>query len=204
MAFGCVSQQQFQEEILRIQAFSQQNDSFPWSVRFVPGLQEDGYLCCRRPREWNGDISPDRMDSNIEVPEEVGSQKIVDEDSAALDIPTSETCNYEYHIVYSASYGVPVLYFNACKQDGQLLSLEDIWRNVPQYHQDRLRHEKWTFITQQEHPLLGRPFFQVHPCHTSTLMKQVPEKPRNYVVSWLSVVGPVVGIDVPMSYSEIG
>ncbi|XP_071118274.1 ubiquitin-like-conjugating enzyme ATG10 [Haliotis cracherodii] len=115
---------------------------------------------------------------------------------------SSSVCQFEYHIVYSASYGVPVLYFNAYTQDGRLLSLDAVWNNVPQHYQDRFQHERWTILTQQEHPILGRPFFQLHPCHTADLMSKLDPHScsRNYLLSWLSAVGPVVGLKIPLSY----
>ncbi|XP_033110697.1 ubiquitin-like-conjugating enzyme ATG10 [Anneissia japonica] len=115
-------------------------------------------------------------------------------------------CTYEYHVVYSHSYAVPVLYFNACKPDGQLLSLDEVWEMIPDHYQTRLQHERWTFITQQEHPILGRPFFTLHPCHTADLMKTVLTNKTirsSYLVSWLSSVGPVVGLELSLDYAKL-
>ena len=33
--------------------------------------------------------------------------------------------------------------------DGKLLSLDEVWDAVPEYYQTRLKHQRWTFITQQ-------------------------------------------------------
>ncbi|KAG9353571.1 hypothetical protein JZ751_011690 [Albula glossodonta] len=61
---------------------------------------------------------------------------------------------------------------------------------------------------QQEHPLIGQPFFFLHPCRTADFMRPLLQvahaenRKLNYIVSWLSVVGPVVGLDVPLSYCE--
>lgn len=112
---------------------------------------------------------------------------------------------YEYHIVYSLSYSVPVLYFTAWKQDGSTLFLEEIWSRVPEFYQNQLKNQRWTMLTQQEHPHLGRPYFIIHPCHTSDLMKNailVAKKQENfnYLVSWLSVVGPIVGLEISPHY----
>ncbi|XP_071952051.1 ubiquitin-like-conjugating enzyme ATG10 [Antedon mediterranea] len=115
-------------------------------------------------------------------------------------------CTFEYNIVYSHSYAVPVLYFNACKADGQLLSLDEVWEMIPKHYQTRLQHEQWTFITQQEHPIIGRPFFTLHPCHTADLMKSVfahNKQTGSYLVSWLSSVGPVVGLDLPLAFAAL-
>lgn len=33
--------------------------------------------------------------------------------------------------------------------DGKLVSLEEIWKSVPEVYSKRLEYEKWTFLTQQ-------------------------------------------------------
>ncbi|KAL3868629.1 hypothetical protein ACJMK2_041420 [Sinanodonta woodiana] len=137
---------------------------------------------------------------NIKEPVEDLDEAVVQDNVST----STSMVTFVYHVVYNASYAVPVLYFNAYKPDGQLLSLEEVWAIVPQHYQDRLREERWTFITQQEHPILGRPFYQLHPCHTSTLMSQIPDTPgSNYLISWMSAVGPVLRLEMSMRYGEI-
>nr|XP_006814594.1 PREDICTED: ubiquitin-like-conjugating enzyme ATG10-like [Saccoglossus kowalevskii] len=86
----------------------------------------------------------------------------------------SGLCSYEYHIIYSDSYSLPVLYFNSYKEDGRLLTLDEIWENIPCLYQTHVKEEKWSFVTQQDHPILCRPFYQLHPCHTADVMRNVP------------------------------
>ncbi|KAK7251751.1 hypothetical protein RIF29_35219 [Crotalaria pallida] len=116
--------------------------------------------------------------------------------------------HYDFHIVYSPSYRVPVLYFRAYHSDGQPLSLNEIEKDLPA-HSSKLRSEsKWTFITDEEHPYLNRPWFKLHPCGTSDWMKLLfhgdPSSSKNgfvteqYLVSWFSVIGQVVGLKVPL------
>lgn len=77
-----------------------------------------------------------------------------------------------------------------------------------------------TFVTQAEHPILGVPFFTIHPCQTANIMalfrpgtiffylsvtSYIVEDPAvsstaNYLLSWLSVVGPVIGLELPLRY----
>lgn len=118
-----------------------------------------------------------------------------------------DTIAMEYHVVYSESYQVPVLYFNAFHSNGKLLSLEEIWNSVPGPFQERVRLDGWSTITQQEHPILGRPFFQLHPCHTADLMKQTQamntHSKSNYIITWLSSVGPVVGLNLPLVFATL-
>ena len=120
---------------------------------------------------------------------------------------TSHFTTYDYHIVYSLSHSVPVLYFNAWYSSGQLLSLDDVWEGVDVTHREQILNNKWGTLTQTEHPLLGRPYFQLHPCNTAKLIAQViPHPPcdaaalRTYLISWLSMFGPPVGLELPLCY----
>ncbi|EYU46072.1 hypothetical protein MIMGU_mgv1a014568mg [Erythranthe guttata] len=114
---------------------------------------------------------------------------------------------YDFHVVYSASYRVPVLYFRAYCNDGQPLSLDDIEKDIPVNSAELITRSKWTFMTQQEHPILDRPWYTLHPCGTSEWMKllinsdasiaQNPVTVEKYMVSWFSVVGQVFGLKIP-------
>lgn len=120
---------------------------------------------------------------------------------------SSQVLQYEYHILHSCSYSTPVLYFRAFTQEGRSLSLEEVWSSVHPNFRLRLQNSPLNTITLQEHPLLGQPFFMLHPCKTEDFMRPVLQaaqdqhRPMNYVLSWLSVVGPMVGLDVPLKYS---
>ncbi|XP_043920188.1 ubiquitin-like-conjugating enzyme ATG10 isoform X3 [Protopterus annectens] len=130
------------------------------------------------------------------------------DDCQATGLPRLETVRYEYHVVYSSSYQVPVLYFRACYTDGKPLTLEEIWGSVNECYRDHLLQEAWETITQQEHPLLGQPFFVLHPCRTAKFMSAIFPKaqqskcPVNYITTWLSMVGPVVGLNLHLSYAS--
>ncbi|XP_007941665.1 ubiquitin-like-conjugating enzyme ATG10 [Orycteropus afer afer] len=121
---------------------------------------------------------------------------------------TSKVIKYEYHVLYSCSYQVPVLYFRASFLDGRPLTLKDIWEGVHECYKSRLLQGPWDTISQQEHPILGQPFFVLHPCKTSEFMLPVVKNSEkinrniNYITSWLSVIGPVVGLNLPLSYAK--
>ncbi|KAK2649536.1 hypothetical protein Ddye_017025 [Dipteronia dyeriana] len=114
---------------------------------------------------------------------------------------------YDFHIVYSASYRVPVLYFRAYCSGGQPLALDEIEKDLPACSSKVLLASKWTFITLEEHPYLNRPWYKLHPCGTSEWVKllflgdsalaQYGVASRQYLVSWFSVVGQVVGLRIP-------
>eukprot|EP01130_Rhizamoeba_saxonica_P008723 TRINITY_DN3525_c0_g1_i2.p1 TRINITY_DN3525_c0_g1~~TRINITY_DN3525_c0_g1_i2.p1 ORF type:complete len:211 (-),score=29.64 TRINITY_DN3525_c0_g1_i2:51-683(-) len=104
---------------------------------------------------------------------------------------------YRYHILYSKVFNVPTLYFNVFDKDGQLLTLEQVWEELPlQYKNDN----KWTFITQVDHPIEGMPYFQIHPCNTMKFMEKMTTNPSNFLLSWLSVYGPIVGLHMPLYF----
>ncbi|XP_077900731.1 ubiquitin-like-conjugating enzyme ATG10 isoform X8 [Ictidomys tridecemlineatus] len=131
----------------------------------------------------------------------------LDDAEATETAAASEVIKYEYHVLYSSSYQVPVLYFRASFLDGRPLALKDIWEGVHECYQTRLQQGPWDTITQQEHPILGQPFFVLHPCKTNEFMAPVLKNSQkinrniNYITSWLSIVGPVVGLNLPLSYA---
>uniref|UniRef100_A0A8C9F3I2 Ubiquitin-like-conjugating enzyme ATG10 n=1 Tax=Pavo cristatus TaxID=9049 RepID=A0A8C9F3I2_PAVCR len=140
----------------------------------------------------------------------LGFSESSDDSQVAGVCATEEVIRYEYHVLYSSSYQVPVLYFRACFLDGRPLTLDEIWKSVHVCYQGRLQEGPWDTITQQEHPLLGQPFFVLHPCRTNEFMcsvlagSQKDNRHRNYIVLWLSTVGPVVGLNLPLSYAKLG
>ncbi|XP_066474286.1 ubiquitin-like-conjugating enzyme ATG10 isoform X2 [Tiliqua scincoides] len=132
----------------------------------------------------------------------------LDDSQVAGTHAVSEVIRYDYHVLYSCSYQAPVLYFRACFLDGKSLTLDEIWNGVNECYRERLWQGPWDTITQQEHPLLGQTFFVLHPCRTNEFMSSVLSSSRkenrctNYIISWLSIVGPVVGLNLPLSYAK--
>ncbi|XP_068321657.1 ubiquitin-like-conjugating enzyme ATG10 [Pyrus communis] len=165
--------------------------------------QQHGYLSLEKICLL-GSIKEDANEENHawdeEEPESVDNATLVDTSNL-------QVCYYDFHIVYSDSYRVPVLYFRGYYIDGQPLALEEIEKDLPARSSKVLLESKWTFITQEEHPYLNRPWYKLHPCGTSEWMKLLflgdNSQAKNgvaleqYLVSWLSVVGQVVGIRVP-------
>ncbi|XP_005112886.1 ubiquitin-like-conjugating enzyme ATG10 [Aplysia californica] len=163
-------------------------------------------------------VTPTKMSETTEICAQLDGQQLnvhdwdemeMEEDEDEQCMPTvlleREVLTYEYHILYSESYAVPVLYVNIYKQDGKLVPLDTVWEMSPSSFQKLLGEDKWTILTQQEHPLLGRPFLQLHPCHTGDLMSQVLKNSagnikQNYLATWLSTVGPMVGLHISPNY----
>merc|ERR1711860_338971 len=97
---------------------------------------------------------------------DMGESDFFEEDDLCIENSSSDVLTYDYHIIYSESYSVPVLYLNVYKSDGKTISLGQIWDLCPSSYKILIENHKWTTLTQQMHPYFGRPFFQLHPCHT--------------------------------------
>ncbi|XP_058482381.1 ubiquitin-like-conjugating enzyme ATG10 isoform X1 [Solea solea] len=154
------------------------------------------------PQKKSAHVAPCDADS-------VSSERDDDDDDDGLCTVSEDSIQvlqYEYHILYSCSYRNPVLYFRVFTLEGRSLSLEDVWRSVHPNFRLQLQNSPLNTISQQEHPLLGQPFFMLHPCRTEEFMRPVVQaaqeqhRPMNYVLTWLSVVGPLLGLDVPLKY----
>lgn len=204
---GTLTRKQFNDEITKFTKKSEVlNEN--WSTRQMENAPDCRYLVKRQAVGLYKDVN--YLQSQLETENFEGCSSDAEFDSTiyANDVEAyREMVTFEYHVVYSPSYSVPVLYFSAWTQDGKRLSLNDIWDQVSQVHQHFLHHDKWSFITQQEHPLLQQPFFLVHPCHTADFMKllnsnssSVSDHSLGYIIPWLSAVGPTVGLHLPIEF----
>ncbi|CAL1270579.1 unnamed protein product [Larinioides sclopetarius] len=142
------------------------------------------------------------LEKRIIKPSDKGPQNAnnFDECSDDLEFSSPEYTVFVYHIIYSESYSVPVLWFTAHRSNGKLLPLEELWKLIPNCFKSSDPDTKWNMLTQQEHPMLGIPYFMVHPCYTSDLLSVCCSK--NYIISWLSAVGPVAGLTLSLEYAK--
>uniref|UniRef100_A0A673VG83 Ubiquitin-like-conjugating enzyme ATG10 n=1 Tax=Suricata suricatta TaxID=37032 RepID=A0A673VG83_SURSU len=181
-----------------------------WEWRTSKDCSE-GYMC-----KTHFHIKPETLTSHSRtsasvqtcLPMEEALELPLDDFEVTETTPGSEVIKYEYHVLYSCSYQVPVLYFRASFLDGRPLALKDVWEGIHECYKTQLLQEPWDTITQQEHPILGQPFFVLHPCKTNEFMTPVLKNSQkinrsvNYITSWLSIVGPVVGLNLPLSYAR--
>eukprot|EP00898_Chlorokybus_atmophyticus_P005707 jgi/Chlat1/6137/Chrsp41S05718 len=131
-----------------------------------------------------------------------------------------EDCVYhmlEFHIVWNEIYCVPHLLFTGKTLEGRPLTSDELLACLPQAGRDLANpdaHDGWTFITQQDHPHTGRPWYALHPCGTPARMAVLLDQARqvtdagptncdNYLLSWFSLVGPVVGLSPPLKAYEL-
>nr|CAH7750386.1 unnamed protein product [Callosobruchus chinensis] len=112
---------------------------------------------------------------------------------------TTAVLTFEYHVAFNISYGVPVLCFNVWKQDGTILTIEEFWKANKKFKDSNM----YDTLTQMDHPVLRRPFLTLHPCKTHEIMEPFLERSKNPVVSWLTVVGPFVHLDLAEEYVKM-
>ncbi|XP_026763620.2 ubiquitin-like-conjugating enzyme ATG10 [Galleria mellonella] len=103
----------------------------------------------------------------------------------------------EFVIFYNLSYGVPSFSFNIWNSAGVLLTLEDI--RTMSFITIK-REDFYSVITQQEHRLFLRPYFVMHPCHTATLLATLKNKSKNIIVTFLSLITPLLRLKLPFEY----
>ncbi|CAJ1087274.1 ubiquitin-like-conjugating enzyme ATG10 [Xyrichtys novacula] len=181
------------------------NPSRKWDLEGL-NSESETQSCQDTERDQSAPVSTDDADDfkgNFD-------EEVVEDDSVCSEAAGSSlVLQYEYHILFSCSYSVPVLYFRAFTLEGRSLSLEEVWSSVHPNFRLRLQSSPLNTITLQEHPLLGQPFFMLHPCRTEEFMRPVLQeaqhrhRPVNFVLTWLSVVGPVVGLEVPLKYCTL-
>lgn len=138
----------------------------------------------------------------------------VDEDTSYLsllemrsleleDSPGGTIVSCQYDIVYSQSFLVPVLYFNMSKCDGRMLTLEQVWSTTVSKYSDI--SDLWTFVSQQDHPILHIPFFTLHPCCHEDIMNKLSSAVEltveNYLICWYSLVSSILGQKLPNSFA---
>ena len=108
----------------------------------------------------------------------------------------------DYHIIFSQVYKVPTIFFNLSRSTGAKLRLEEVWTLT---EESRGNSDKWSFITEDEHPVLSMPYFCLHPCNTAQFMERLLSNVDgdsngtcSYVLMWISAVAPIVKLDIPM------
>ena len=114
---------------------------------------------------------------------------------------------FEFHVLWNATYGVPVCYFTAQLPDGTPLSAAATRRALNlATHQ-----EHWTVLTQEEHPTLGVLAYTLHPCETAERMAamlsgggDIGQSHGGYLLSWFTVVAPLLQLTLrPAAFRKL-
>ncbi|KAH9587490.1 E2-like conjugating enzyme atg10 [Schistosoma haematobium] len=112
----------------------------------------------------------------------------------------------EYRIVFSHSYQVPVLLMRFQTKSGRSLHHDKLWSENFRSSVFPLSEVPLSLhaLSEIEHPRLGIPFYEFHPCKTADLMKEVfysqPTQlndPVKYMIMWLSLIASPFGLHLP-------
>lgn len=111
--------------------------------------------------------------------------------------------SFDYHVVYSLSYSVPMFYFNVQDTDsGELLTLEEFRKIFVERNElDVAQEDLNQVLTQMEHPLFFRPFLALHPCKTRELLAESPVS-LNKILTFVSLYGPFIFLNLDLEYGS--
>ncbi|OWR41827.1 ubiquitin-like-conjugating enzyme ATG10 [Danaus plexippus] len=103
----------------------------------------------------------------------------------------------EYVIFFNLSYGVPSFSFNVWDCSGKLLTLEEV-RQISLIK--TTKENFYSVVSQQEHPVLYKPYFIVHPCRTAVILQEFKSKSRNIILTFLGLIIPLVQLNLPLEF----
>jgi len=127
----------------------------------------------------------------------------------------------QYSIVLSPSYQVPVLYFTLSSSSSMTSTVDEVYSLLVEPSRraemnsigimgaisyavcpDQLRSRSRFPDFIQEHPITARPAFFIHPCNTAEAIRNLAQSTQlstaNYLQLWLGLVGPPVGLHLPL------
>ncbi|KAL7290196.1 hypothetical protein TKK_0015905 [Trichogramma kaykai] len=108
----------------------------------------------------------------------------------------------EHNILWSESYGVPVIYFNGWKSDYvncNRVSCEE----AQQFSCDEADRLGYGELSQAIHPIRKQPYLWLHPCASSKLIQNTSNS-SNKLVSWLSsIAARALGLRVKPEYYQL-
>ncbi|KAK5110834.1 hypothetical protein LTR62_005545 [Meristemomyces frigidus] len=145
------------------------------------------------------------------LPEIMEPETTEDDEEALHRAPAiSSRTTVIYDIIYSTTYRVPLLYITLKHSLAQpVLSLEEVYDAlVPSLQRHQLQSVGPVgSLSMTEHPVTGMPVYLIHPCRTQEAMAAVAGERGStlvqYLMLWLGLVGPSVGLSVPFELAEM-
>lgn len=206
---GKVTYHEFHEQAESLYKKSQELDD-KWSLRVYhasPGQPVRHFLVkqCLLTVPTNRNIYfDDVIEKTFEDDAEL--QEDMDNSDNVVTTPNNiAVLKMDYNVIYSDSYAVPVLYFNAQHMDGRILLHDELDVLFSSSHADAMKSQIMTTLTQVEHPILQQPFYMLHPCKTSVLMSAAApeadlENQGSFLLQWISSIGSAVGLTMDVEY----
>ena len=192
----------WEEFVENAESFTQMSSQFSdgWELRGNKNIPGKAYIVRQRKQFISSvsELNDYSTSKNNEFTDDLNFILKQDpfEASSSIDIPLVT----EHHVLWSMSYGVPVLYFNGWKSDFpgiNPISMEEAQSLIPD------AELKYTELSQAIHPILNTPFLYLHPCMSQELL-QIKSTSKNKLVSWLSTVAPVaLGLKLRSEYCKL-
>lgn len=125
---------------------------------------------------------------------------------------SADDLKLEYRISYSVAYEVPILMMRIQNFSGRPLSIELLKKRfIRSIFQSTKNHyvALEAGFSQVEHPYLGIPYYQFHPCRTAGLMRQALSVENaiseisgvKYLILWLSLIATPAGLMLPNDFA---
>jgi ubiquitin-like-conjugating enzyme ATG10 len=147
-------------------------------------------------------------------------------DAGKQTTTTTTNLQWNFSVVYSDTYQVPVLYFtvqdfvtgNTC---GRQKVLDCLLRKKQHEDEQEEAHDTWEFISQEQHPILNIPSFFLHPCQSSQRLHLLLQAQRQdtcddsnndedkkgskltIVWIWMAMILPAVNHPIPPTYFKL-
>lgn len=157
----------------------------------------------------NSTIDEDEIDSS-------GSNVEFDESTVRNCNPTCyDVTEWTFSIVFHDTWRVPTLYFHVHDIDGTPITRDKVVTILLSSTRGNetnangsimTEEETWDFVSQEEHPMTGKPSFFLHPCQAAAKMELLLHQPKHYcpLLSWMSMILPSVGCAIsPYVYNEV-
>ncbi|XP_055344041.1 ubiquitin-like-conjugating enzyme ATG10 [Paramacrobiotus metropolitanus] len=134
----------------------------------------------------------------LRLSEDSGASEVCEEATAGGELAT-----FTYHVIFNEAFSVPQLLFLVTKTNGSLIPLSLLHKSIPAHLVPAESDSYlWETLSQIEHPVLHRPFFALHPCRTAELIGNMKTFSKNWLISWISSVGPAVGLQLPVAFAN--
>jgi hypothetical protein len=111
---------------------------------------------------------------------------------------------WNFSIVYSETWRVPVLYFHVQQRDGTPCTRNyvlEVLQGDSHSHQNKVA-DSWDFVSHEEHPVSRCPSFFLHPCRTRERLEtlqansNISSDEALRLLSWMSMIFPSVGCSI--------
>lgn len=148
-------------------------------------------------------------DTENEIDEDDDAECLRKESLPGDDGTSHDHAVVEYHIILSPVYRVPVLHFQLNPgSTTSKSSLEAVYNHlVPQQYKSSMSSAGILgSISIGYHPILNTPSFFIHPCRTADALRDLASQIQlddiSYIMLWLGLVGPPVGLFSPRRLAE--